>query len=78
VASPLPTPVSGQAARDLVNLKEGVQLLAPTGHPVTYKALAHLLTRERVRTTKIRGVIHASASDIFRAHRNYVAGMAAK
>lgn len=68
--------IQQQVVSDLVTLTEGVELLAPTGHPMTYKALAHLLTRERVRTQKIGGKIHASASDIFKAHRNHVAGAA--
>ncbi|MBM9510033.1 hypothetical protein [Actinacidiphila acididurans] len=55
---------------DLISLKEGVALLADTGHPVTYKQLAHQLRgvqRER------RGLTdYYRASDVFVAHRDLV------
>lgn len=55
---------------EMITIKEGVALLADTGHPVTYKQLSHWLAetpRER------RGLTdYYSASDVLVAHRDHV------
>lgn len=73
MALSLPQPVT-----DLINIEQGVALFRATGHPITSTELASQLTREeRVRgykvTVKVRGKVHASASDIFKIHRDWVA-----
>lgn len=73
MAYPLPQPVT-----DLISITEGVAVLKPTGHPITYDQLDYLLTREEgVRghkvVVRVRGKRYVSASDIFRIHRDWVA-----
>jgi hypothetical protein len=61
----------------MMSIAEGVAFLKPTGHPVSDTTLTRLLTREEEArgekiTMRIRGRLHAPASDIAKVHRDWV------
>lgn len=58
------------AIHDMVTIKEGIALLADTGHPVTRSQLAHWL--ERAPRERHGMTDYYSASDVLVAHRDHL------
>jgi hypothetical protein len=62
--------------QDLMSIQEGVDLLAVTGWPVTYKQLAHDLAAAGARSERHGRTNYYSASDMVEVHRDRVERLA--
>lgn len=61
-----------------MSIQEGVDLLADTGHPVTYRQLADDLAAAGVRSERHGRTAYYSASDMLEVHRDRVDRVSAR
>ncbi|MEU6016927.1 helix-turn-helix domain-containing protein [Streptomyces sp. NPDC047515] len=59
-------------ASDLMTLKECVELLKPTGHPVSKSTISRWIRRDGIPVER-QGGIYVPFSDVLMAHQEYVA-----